>query len=185
MAKPGKFKKITSSLSVVAISILTGVPIFAQGFYPPLYLFQPQAGSNYPYRDRETNLLNALERESNFANLVSELEEAGLTETLQTEQLTVLAPTDTAFNALPDEVFDQLTEPDNLERVLKYHLVAGQVSQEAIDRGEIQTLEGSIVTITNDNNSVSLNNAEANQPPIKATNGVIIEIDEVLLPPDF
>jgi len=35
MTKQGKFKKITYGLSVVAISILTGLPIFAQGFYPP------------------------------------------------------------------------------------------------------------------------------------------------------
>lgn len=78
-----------------------------------------------------------------------------------------------------------MTKQGKFKKITYGLLVPGQVSQEAIDRGEIQTLEGNIVTITNDNNSVSLNGAQANPPPIKATNGVIIEIDEVLLPPDF
>lgn len=183
--KQVKLKTLTCSLGFAGISLLIGLPILAQGFYPPLYLFQPQAGSNYPYRASNGNLLNTLEQESNFANLVAELEEAGLTETLQGEQFTVLAPTDAAFDALPDEVFDKLSEPGNLNRVLEYHLVAGEVSQEDIAKGEIQTVEGSIVNIDDGNDYISLNEAKASKPPIKATNGVIIEIDKVLLPPGF
>lgn len=185
VTKQVKFKILTFSLGFTVVSTLTGLPTLAQGFYPPLYLFQPQAGSNYPYRDSNGDLLNTLQGESDFENLVDGLEQTGLTETLQTEQFTVLAPTDAAFDALPNEVFDKLSEPENLNRVLKYHLVAGEVSENEIAQGEVQTVEGSTVTIAQNNNAVSLNEATAEQPPIQTTNGVIIRIDKVLLPPDF
>lgn len=185
ITKQVKSKILTFSLGFAVISTLTELPMLAQGFYPPLYLFQPQAGSNYPYRDSNGNLLNTLQGESDFENLVDGLKQTGLTETLQTEQFTVLAPTDSAFDALPDEVFDKLSEPENLNRVLQYHLVTGEVSEEEIAQGEIQTVEGSTVTIAQSNSGVSLNGATAEQPPIQTTNGVIIRIDKVLLPPGF
>lgn len=185
MTKQNKLKILACSLSFVGISTLKGLPILAQVSYPPLFLFQPQAGSNYPYRDSNKDLLNTLRGESDFKNLVSELEVAGLTETMQTEQFTVLAPTDAAFDALPDEIFDKLSQPESMNRVLKYHLVAGEVNQEDIDKGEIKTLEGSTVAFAQSNNGVSLNGAKAEKTPIQTTNGVIIRIDQVLLPPGF
>jgi uncharacterized surface protein with fasciclin (FAS1) repeats len=185
LTSKSRIKNLACSLSFAGISTLMGTPILAQVFYAPLYLFQPQAGSNYPYRDLKTNLVNTLKEESNFVNLVDGLEETGLTETLQTEQYTVLAPTDAAFDALPDEVFDKLSEPENLTKVLQYHLVAGEVSEADITKGQAKTVEGNVVTISQDNNSVLINEAKANKPPIKTSNGVIIEIDKVLLPPGF
>ena len=177
-------QNVTCSLGVVGISTLIGFPIVAQ-VYPPIYLFQPLASTNYPYRDGNNNLVDSIEEETHFANLASELKEAGLTETLRSEQYTVLAPTDEAFDALPDDVFDKFSQPENRLKVLQYHLVSGEVSEADLAAGEIETIAGSEVSVSSENGVVMLNDAKAKHPSITATNGVIIEIDRVLLPPDF
>ena len=177
-------QNVTCSLGVVGISTLIGFPIVAQ-VYPPLYLFQPLASNNYPYRDGNSNLVDTIEEETNFANLASELKEAGLTETLSSEQYTIFAPTDDAFDALPDDVFDKFSQPENRLKVLQYHLVSGLVSEDDLAAGEIQTSTGSKISVSSENGFVMLNDAKAKHPSITATNGVIIEIDRVLLPPDF
>lgn len=127
-----------------------------------------------------------MNQESNFVNLVAELEEAGLTETLKKGKFTtILAPTDAAFEALPDDVFAKFSEPENRIKVLQYHLISGEVTKEDVDKGEIKTVAGSSIAIANKNGVVTLNDANAKHPSTLASNGVIIEIDKVLLPPDF
>ena len=177
-------RNLTYGLAITGISTLVRLPIVAQ-VYPPLYLFQPFASSNYPYRDSNSNLVDTLEGEANFETLADELEKAGLTDTLSSEEYTVFAPTVAAFDALPEDVFDKFSQPENRLKVLQYHLVSGIVSESDFNRGEIDTVAGSTISVKGSNDVVMLNDAEAKHPSIEASNGVIIEIDRVLLPPDF
>ena len=185
-----RVKKLIGIMGWAGIITLISLPMLAQE-YPPYTLFQPYADPNYPYRDQEGNLVDTLNEESNFVNLVAELEEAGLTETLKQRKFTtILAPTDTAFEALPDDVFAKFSEPENRIKVLQYHLISGKIPKEDLDNLdkeeiEIKTEAGNSVIIAYKNGVVTLNDANAKYPSIKASNGVIIEIDKVLLPPDF
>ena len=178
-------KESISIISVAGISTLIGLPVLSQTYYPPMVFFQPLAYPNYPQRNEKGDLIESLESSTNFENLVVEVEAAGLTEKLQQEQLTVLAPSDEAFNALPDEVFDKFSEPENRPKVLQYHLIPGEVSEADINRGEITTLAGEVIAVSSDNDTLKLNDAQAVFPSTVAKNGVIIEIDRVLLPPGF
>ena len=67
----------------------------------------------------------------NFETLVAAIEAAGLAETLSGEgTFTVFAPTDEAFEALPEGTVDNLLMPENRDRlvsVLTYHVVPGRV----------------------------------------------------------
>jgi uncharacterized surface protein with fasciclin (FAS1) repeats len=188
----GRFKLTYRVKRIAAIVGLSGVvtiftlPLLAQ-LYPPYYLFQPYAKPNYPYRDNKENLVNTIEKQNNLQNLADAIEQAGLTDTLKQEQFfTVLAPTDDAFNALPEETLDKLYEPENLKQVLQYHLIPGEMSQKQIESGApLPTVQGNTITISNDNGNFKLNDATPKHPSTKATNGVIIEIDRVLLPPGF
>lgn len=188
LAVTKRFKKLAFFGGILGastlISLTISLPILAQ-LYPPYYLFQPYASSNYPYRNEEGDLVDTLSEASNFVNLAAELEEAGLAETLKQQSFTIFAPTDEAFEALPDDVFDKFIQPENRIKVLKYHLVAGEVSQEDVDTGAVTTLEGSEITISHDNGNVRLNEANAKHPSTRTSNGVIIEIDRVLFPPGF
>lgn len=169
----------------IGIDILTGLSVFSQTSYPLIDLFRPNAYSEYSYRNETGNLVDSLESNPDFENLLAEIESAGLTEKLKKEELTLLAPSDDAFNALSDEVFKRFSESENRQKVLQYHLISGKVSQQDINRGKVQTLAGDLVRIASDKSGYTLNNAIPVYPPTVASNGVIIEIDRVLLPPGF
>lgn len=177
-------KKIIGWTGVVGISTAIALPISAQ-FYPPYVLFQRYPDANYPYRNSKNNLIDTLAKDSQFKNLSAELSDAGLTETLKSGNYTIFAPTDEAFDALPDEIFDKFSQPENRLKVLQYHLVAGEVTKENVDRGKVETLAGEEIAIANKDGKVKINDANAKHPSTRASNGVIIEIDRVLLPPGF
>jgi uncharacterized surface protein with fasciclin (FAS1) repeats len=171
-------------LGLTGITLLISSPSLSQA-YPPMALFQPTAYPNYPYRNEQGNLADSLQSNTNFENLVAELEVAGLTQTLQQREFTLLAPSDEAFDALPDEVFEKFSQPENRKKVLQYHLIPGQLSPENEQKGEVTTLTGDAIAISQSNNTIKFNDANPNLPPTSVSNGVIIEIDRVLLPPDF
>ncbi len=177
-------RKSICLVSLTGISTLISLPVLSQ-LYPPMGLFQPTTIANYPYRSEDGNLVDSLNSNVNFENLAAEIEAAGLTETLQQKQFTLLAPNDDAFNALPDDVFDKFSQPENRIKVLQYHLIPGKVSQKDVEQGKITTVEGNDIAIDNQDNNIALNDANAQHPSIVASNGIIIEIDRVLLPPRF
>lgn len=180
------FTKLACFVGIAGVSTLISFPVLAR-FYPRYALFQPSASSNYPYRNSENNIANTLAQDSKFANLSNELKEAGLLETLkQPGHFTLFAPTNEAFNALPKDVFNRYREPKNRLRVLKYHLVSREITPKDVDSGAIVTVEGSPIKITtNSEEEVKLNDAKGKNPSIATKNGVIVEIDRVLLPQGF
>lgn len=151
-------------------------------------LFQPSAFPNYPIRNicTSVNVIDCLKSETKFKTLVGRIEATGFNETIeQHDKITLLAPSNDAFDALPEDVIDKLSQPENLEKVLQYHLIPEEVTEEDIKKGEITTLAGNAIAISNRTGTVTLNDSNAIFPSTLANNGVIIEIDRVLLPLDF
>lgn len=179
------FKQLICLAGIASVTTIA-IPVLAK-FYPRYSLFQPYAYSSYPYRDFKTNIADTLAKDKKFANLVDELKQAGLLETLkQPGPFTILAPTDDAFNALPADVFKRYSQPENRLKVLKYHLVAGAIAPKDVDSGAIKTVQGQQVKIAvNADGTVKLNDANGKHPSTVTKNGVIIEVDRVLLPADF
>jgi uncharacterized surface protein with fasciclin (FAS1) repeats len=128
---------------------------------------------------------------NSFTTLTSLLKTAGLADTLQQPgSFTVFAPTDQAFAALPPETLQQLQQPENREtliRILRYHVVPGQLTANELKAGELKTLGDRPVNIKIDSasNQIAVNNAQVIQPNVQASNGVIHVVNEVLLPPDI
>lgn len=123
-----------------------------------------------------------------FSTLVAAVDAADLQDTLSADgPYTVFAPTNAAFEALPDGVLDKLLEPENKEtltEILTYHVVSGEVTSDMIEPGDVETVEGSTVTITTDGGEVMVNEAKVETADVDASNGVIHSIDAVLLPED-
>ncbi|MBW4461292.1 MAG: fasciclin domain-containing protein [Nodosilinea sp. WJT8-NPBG4] len=125
--------------------------------------------------------------DENFEILTAAIEAAGLTEALSNSELsiTVFAPTDEAFEALPEGTLDELLLPENrdqLAQLLTYHVVDGEVRSTDLISGEVDTLTGAPVTVTVGEESVTINEANVVMADIEASNGVIHIIDTVLLP---
>ncbi|MBV6642748.1 MAG: fasciclin domain-containing protein [Cyclobacteriaceae bacterium] len=123
---------------------------------------------------------------STLSTLVTAITTADLVATLQGDgPFTVFAPTNEAFENLPDGVLDYLLEnPTELAGILQYHVVSGSVLSTDLSTGAVATLNGDInvdvsagVVI---NGSASVVTAD-----IQATNGIVHIIDEVLIPEGF
>jgi len=99
--------------------------------------------------------------------------------------LTVFAPTDAAFAALPAGTIESLlADPTGaLTQVLWYHAVAGvAMSTDLSDGMMVETLQGQDVTVTINANGVFINDAQVIIADIMADNGVVHVIDAVLVP---
>ena len=127
-----------------------------------------------------------------FSTLVAAVTAADLVETLSGDgPFTVFAPTNAAFEALPDGTVDTLLEPENKDQlagILTYHVVAGKVMAADLSDGqEVETVQGGILTVGIDGDTVTLtdeNGGTVNvvDTDIEASNGVIHVIDGVVLP---
>ncbi|MGF1566516.1 MAG: fasciclin domain-containing protein [Nodosilinea sp.] len=127
---------------------------------------------------------------SDFSTFVEVVEAAGLTETLtSTGPVTVFAPTNAAFEALPEGTLDELLLPENqatLQQILVYHVLQQEVPSAQATAGEVQTAAGAPLEIMVDEatGEIMVNNARVVEPDIQASNGLIHGVDQVILPPD-
>lgn len=142
-------------------------------------------GSNIVDPDPEPEtLVDIAAGDDRFSTLVSVVTDLGLAETLGSEELTVFAPTNAAFEAIADVIPD-LTNED-LEQIVLYHLLAGTVlSEEIVSDGltDYTTLQGERAFIQASAAGVNINNyADVVEADLTASNGVIHAIDQVLLP---
>lgn len=123
----------------------------------------------------------------NFKTLAAALKAADLIETLEAEgPYTVFAPTDNAFAKLPKGTLANLLKPENkeqLKKLLTYHVVAGAVTSKMLKAGQVETVEGSKITVKIRNRKVMINKANVILADVKASNGVIHAIDTVIMPP--
>ncbi|MBX3463969.1 MAG: fasciclin domain-containing protein [Planctomycetes bacterium] len=101
--------------------------------------------------------------------------------------LTLFAPSDAAFAALPPGTLDSLLQPSNraqLSAVLLYHVVEGNVdAATAATLTDAASLGGASVRIDRVGSDLLVNDARVTAPDNLARNGIVHVIDRVLLPP--
>lgn len=131
------------------------------------------------------NLADSLAQQPALSTFQSLVAKAGLGDTLKsTGPLTVFAPTNDAFKAVPAATMDDLVKhPEKLKAVLSYHIVAGKMLAADIKNGDAKTLEGSNVALGKAGDFVTVESAAVVTPNLAASNGVVHTIDTVLLPP--
>jgi uncharacterized surface protein with fasciclin (FAS1) repeats len=120
-----------------------------------------------------------------FTTLVAAVETAGLVDALKADgPLTVFAPTDDAFAALPEGTVEALlADIPTLTDILLYHVVGGQVmAEQVVELTQAMTLQGQYVNIQVMDGKVMIDNAEVIITDIETSNGVIHVIDAVILP---
>jgi len=130
-----------------------------------------------------------------FSTLCKLVQVAGLEDILNDPDgtFTVFGPTNMAFEGLPDEISDALSDVDLLRDVLLFHTVAGQdVRKSQLEDGDEVTMANGGTTTTSKPSGCKIyqsgpGNDASNLPRIiipdvVASNGVIHAVDEVLLP---
>jgi uncharacterized surface protein with fasciclin (FAS1) repeats len=100
---------------------------------------------------------------------------------------TLFAPTDAAFQALPEGTVASLLEDPTgaLANILLYHVAGAKAYAKDLSDGQkIATLQGDEVMVKFKNGKAYINNAMVSVADIKADNGVVHVIDAVLVPSD-
>lgn len=150
----------------------------------------------YPAKNIIENAVNS----KDHTTLVAAVKAAGLVETLQgTGPFTVFAPTNDAFENLPDGTVESLLKPENkakLTAVLTYHVVAGKYDFDALSAeikkgkgwAKLKTVQGEELTFAmNGKHNIMVTDAKGNKANITVydvtqSNGVINVVDKVLMP---
>jgi len=124
-----------------------------------------------------------------FSTLVAAVEAAGLVDTLSGEgPFTVFAPTNEAFDALPEGLVEALLLPENVDAltaVLTYHVVPAEVPSSAVESGPVTMVQGEDAEIVADGDTLTIAGANIIATDVAASNGVIHVIDAVIVPPSI
>jgi uncharacterized surface protein with fasciclin (FAS1) repeats len=113
------------------------------------------------------------------AELVNSLSNAG--------PFTVFAPTNAAFDKVPEETLNNLMKDENkaqLQDILQYHVYVGTLKTEMMEDGQtLNQVNGQNIIIAKKDGKVVINNSATVMASIPASNGIIHVIDAVLMPP--
>lgn len=105
-----------------------------------------------------------------------------LVDTLNGDEFTVIAPTDDAFEAIPEEDLNAVVEDaDMLTDVLTYHVIPGQLSPDEI-AGEHETVNGATVTIEGEGDDLTFDDAGLVCGGVMTANATVYMVDAVLMP---
>ena len=149
----------------------------------------------YPSKNIVENAVNS----KDHTTLVAAVKAAGLVDTLQGDgPFTVFAPTNAAFDKLPDGTVDTLLKPENKKKltgVLTYHVVAGRLTAKDLmakvkkggGEAKLKTVEGEMLTVKMKDGKLWVidgkgDTAQVTIGDVMQSNGVIHVVDTVLLP---
>ena len=136
------------------------------------------------------DILSTLQASGEFTTFLKAAQATNLTTILKNQpNITVLAPTDGAFAALPADQLSALMQPANvaqLQKLVTYHLINARLGSDQI-KGHAATpvpsVAGVPVTLDGSGAVIKANDAQVIQLDVLASNGVIQVIDKVLMPP--
>lgn len=181
--------KTRKFLSVALFALVFGATSFAQK------TVMVGGAAMYPTKNIVENAVNS----KDHTTLVAAVTAADLVATLQSKgPFTVFAPTNAAFDKLPEGTVATLLKPENkkmLQTILTYHVVAGKMNAvdiaAAIKKGKgkatMKTVSGGTLTASMKGKKLYITDEKGGMSmvtigDVKQSNGVIHVVDAVLLP---
>ena len=157
----------------------------------------PMVGGAPMYHNK--NIIENAVNSKDHTTLVAAVKAGGLADTLQGPgPLTVFAPTNAAFAALPAGTVGTLLKPENkdtLDKILTYHVVPGRLDSATLDqqiangggKAVLKTVQGDPLTVQGTGKNLMITDekggtAHVTIADVYQSNGVIQVIDRVLLP---
>lgn len=136
------------------------------------------------------DLVETVQASGQFTTFVKALDKTNLTAVLKANKnLTIFAPTDAAFAALPAGELDRLMKTENageLQSLLVYHVVNASVDSAKIKgaKGPVKTVAGTDLLLDGSGASLKANSGAIVQADVRAANGILHVVDRVLSPTD-
>jgi len=149
----------------------------------------------YPTKDIVDNAVNS----KDHTTLVAAVKAADLVSTLKGKgPFTVFAPTNEAFDKLPEGTVATLVKPENKEKltsILTYHVVPGRITAKKLSKeieagggmAKLKTVNGETLTAKSSGDTIELVDAKGGTSKVTIadviqSNGVIHVVDTVLMP---
>lgn len=119
-----------------------------------------------------------------LTTLAADVKTAGLTGDLNSmHTITVFAPANTAFAKLPASAMTMMHSNTELAKILKYHVVSGQVTPAELAHGmTLTTLEGDTLKTSKMGAAYEVNNANIICGNLHTANATVYIINKVLIP---
>jgi uncharacterized surface protein with fasciclin (FAS1) repeats len=139
--------------------------------------------------DSEKNIVQVAASSADHTTLVAAVQAAGLVNVLANNgPLTVFAPTNEAFAALPEGTVEELLKPENkikLMKIIHYHAAPGTYMDDLLKNDmDLYMATGDDAKImVSEDGKVTVNGANI-LATIKASNGVVHVIDKVIFAPE-
>jgi len=136
-----------------------------------------------PDRDIVENAMDS----NDHTTVVAAVQAAGLVDTLKGPgPYTVFAPTNAAFDKLPEGTVEELVKPENKQQltgILTYHVVPGALtSADLMDGAELTTVQGDTLMVSERDGMWYVNDSRITVADVISSNGVTHVIDTVLMP---
>lgn len=137
--------------------------------------------------DSEPNVLQIALGSQDHTTLVAAVQAADLENALvNAGPLTVFAPTNAAFDALPEGTVEDLLKPENkdaLAGILKHHVTAGNYDKDFLKNfKKLGQADDNSTTVEVKDGEVYIGGARI-IASVKAGNGIVHVVDKVILPP--
>ncbi|MGF1550990.1 MAG: fasciclin domain-containing protein [Paracoccaceae bacterium] len=147
-----------------------------------------RVGAERGVGDIEDDVVEVADEAEGVDTFIAGLEALGLADRLRGVEgpFTLLAPTDAAFEALPDETLRGLLleeNDDRLEAIVSNHVIEGRLSAEDLARmDEVETLWGEDYVPEAEDGRLMLGGAQVVTRDLDAANGIVHVIDRVIEP---
>ena len=133
------------------------------------------------------NIVQVAMQSPDHSTLVTALKAASLVDAMSNAgPFTVFAPTNAAFDKLPEGTVENLLKPDQkdvLSDILEYHVYVGVIKTAAMRDGMVLgQVNGQNITLQVKDGQYTVNGKANIVASVQTSNGVIHVIDEVLLP---
>jgi uncharacterized surface protein with fasciclin (FAS1) repeats len=175
----------TSGNQTAAAPSTTAASMSASGPFGAACSAVPASGAGSLEALAQDPVATAASNTPELSTLVTAVKKANLVDTLNSAQgITVFAPTNDAFAAVPKPTLDKaLGDPNGLlTTVLTYHVVQGQLAPDQL-AGSHKTLQGGTLEVTGSGEDFTVNgNSGVVCGNIKTANATVYLIDQVLLP---
>ena len=145
--------------------------------------------------DDRFTIADLVRSRSYLSTLAAALDATNLTSALDgTDELTLFAPLDSAFEKLPEGTLEALlADPEALSNILRFHVAGGiQTKDDLAETGGTDSLQGGRLDLEIKSiriwwwnfNVISVNGVRIISTDLKTDNGIVHLIAGVLIPPD-
>lgn len=122
-------------------------------------------------------------RDEGLESIASAIQDIDFTELTASDEFTFFAPNDEAFQTLEAaDIADLLADPEQLDDVLRRHLVADTLSAEELaGMTSVESEGGTTLEIVVDGDTVRVGDATISETDIEVTDGVIHVVDRIFV----